>query len=70
MPQTKTDKMLIVELSLEESLKSYLRREYNQPNMSITALAEKLNKDTGLKIERSTIWNWLKFFKIRRKIWK
>jgi hypothetical protein len=70
MPIIKTDKMRIVEIFIEEPIQKFLRREYRENGVSITKLTEILNKKSGTRTERSTIWKWLKLFNIRRKKWK
>ena len=66
----KTDKMRIVEIFIEEPIQKFLRREYRENGISITKLTEILNKKSGTRTERSTVWKWLKIFNIRRKVWK
>ena len=68
IPAKKTDKMVITELFLGEELKAFLQREY-QPR-TVTTLALLLSEKTGQKINRSTVWKWLKFYKIRTKRWR
>ena len=67
-PKKKTDKMIVAEIFIGESLKSFLKREYQ--DKSITELTKLLNQKAGTNIERTTVWEWLKFYNIRRKQWK
>lgn len=68
MAKSKTDKIIVTELCLGEPLKKFLRREYK--TRTISEVTELIIKKTGLQIHRTTVWNWLKLYNIRRKQWK
>jgi hypothetical protein len=70
MAVIKTDKMRIAEIFLEEPIEKFLRREYRKEGSSIIKVTKVLNKKTGMKMEQSTVWKWLKMFNIRRKTWR